>query len=61
MNQVRKQNTENQKKISKDRAMRKLLKKIAYDREKPEKQEKPPSEVRAAENKGGRLSSTCVW
>ncbi|XP_013999818.1 rho GTPase-activating protein 18 isoform X2 [Salmo salar] len=45
MNQVRKQNTENQKKISKDRAMRKLLKKIAYDREKPEKQEKPPSEV----------------
>ncbi|XP_038824052.1 rho GTPase-activating protein 18-like [Salvelinus namaycush] len=45
MNQVRKQNTENQKKISKDRAMRRLLKKIAYDREKPEKQEKPPSEV----------------
>ncbi|KAM9421707.1 rho GTPase-activating protein 18-like isoform 1-T1 [Salvelinus alpinus] len=45
MNQVRKQNTENQKKISKDRAMRRLLKKIAYDREKPEKQEKPPSEA----------------
>ncbi|CDQ62227.1 unnamed protein product [Oncorhynchus mykiss] len=45
MNQVRKQNTENQKKISKERAMRKLLKKIAYDREKPEKQEKPPSEA----------------
>ncbi|XP_041721353.2 rho GTPase-activating protein 18-like [Coregonus clupeaformis] len=45
MNQVRKQNTENQKKISKDHAMRKLLKKIAYDREKPEKQEKPPSEA----------------
>uniref|UniRef100_A0A8C7WH36 Rho GTPase activating protein 18 n=1 Tax=Oncorhynchus mykiss TaxID=8022 RepID=A0A8C7WH36_ONCMY len=50
MNQVRKQNTENQKKISKERAMRKLLKKIAYDREKPEKQEKPPSEVRAADS-----------
>ncbi|XP_024275749.1 rho GTPase-activating protein 18 isoform X2 [Oncorhynchus tshawytscha] len=45
MNQVRKQNTENQKKISKERAMRKLLKKIAYDREKPEKQKKPPSEA----------------
>ncbi|XP_029487105.1 rho GTPase-activating protein 18-like isoform X2 [Oncorhynchus nerka] len=45
MNQVRKQNTENQKKISKEHAMRKLLKKIAYDREKPEKQEKPPSEA----------------
>ncbi|CAB1342821.1 unnamed protein product, partial [Coregonus sp. 'balchen'] len=45
MNQVRKQNTANQKKISKDHAMRKLLKKIAYDREKPEKQEKPPSEA----------------
>uniref|UniRef100_A0A8C7D3B2 Rho GTPase activating protein 18 n=1 Tax=Oncorhynchus kisutch TaxID=8019 RepID=A0A8C7D3B2_ONCKI len=50
MNQVRKQNTENQKKISKERAMRKLLKKIAYDREKPEKQKKPPSEVRAADS-----------
>nr|XP_046147427.1 rho GTPase-activating protein 18-like isoform X2 [Oncorhynchus gorbuscha] len=45
MNQVRKQNTENQMKISKERAMRKLLKKIAYDREKPEKLEKPPSEA----------------
>uniref|UniRef100_A0A3P8YVV9 Rho-GAP domain-containing protein n=1 Tax=Esox lucius TaxID=8010 RepID=A0A3P8YVV9_ESOLU len=38
MNQVRKQNTENQKKMSKDRAMRKLLKKMAYEKhEKPEK------------------------
>ncbi|CAB1340259.1 unnamed protein product [Coregonus sp. 'balchen'] len=45
MNQVRKQNTENQKKMSKDRAMMKLLKKMAYEREKPEKQEKPLSEV----------------
>uniref|UniRef100_A0A4W5NZV2 Rho GTPase activating protein 18 n=1 Tax=Hucho hucho TaxID=62062 RepID=A0A4W5NZV2_9TELE len=53
MNQVRKQNTENQKKISKDRAMRKLLKKISYDREKPEKQEKPPSEVRADSSSHG--------
>ncbi|XP_035630627.1 rho GTPase-activating protein 18 isoform X1 [Oncorhynchus keta] len=42
MNQVRKQNTENQKKMSKDRAMIKLLKKMAYERE---KQEKPLSEV----------------
>uniref|UniRef100_A0A8C7S0H5 Rho GTPase activating protein 18 n=1 Tax=Oncorhynchus mykiss TaxID=8022 RepID=A0A8C7S0H5_ONCMY len=45
MNQVRKQNTENQKKVSKDRAMMKLLKKMAYEREKHEKQEKPLSEV----------------
>lgn len=45
MNQVRKQNTENQKKMSKDRAMMKLLKKMAYERE---KHEKPLSEVRAA-------------
>uniref|UniRef100_A0A674AJ54 Rho GTPase activating protein 18 n=1 Tax=Salmo trutta TaxID=8032 RepID=A0A674AJ54_SALTR len=42
MNQVRKQNTENQKKMSKDRAMMKLLKKMAYERE---KHEKPLSEV----------------
>ncbi|KAG2468386.1 RHG18 protein, partial [Polypterus senegalus] len=40
MNQVRKQNIENQKKTSKDRAMKKLLKKMAYDREKHEKHEK---------------------
>ncbi|XP_028653763.1 rho GTPase-activating protein 18 isoform X2 [Erpetoichthys calabaricus] len=40
MNQVRKQNIENQKKASKDRAMKKLLKKMAYDREKHEKHEK---------------------
>nr|XP_046154239.1 LOW QUALITY PROTEIN: rho GTPase-activating protein 18 [Oncorhynchus gorbuscha] len=45
MNQVRKQNTENQKKLSKDRAMMKLLKKMAYEREKHEKQEKSLSEV----------------
>ncbi|OBS78105.1 hypothetical protein A6R68_19506, partial [Neotoma lepida] len=38
VNQVRKQNTENQKKER--RAMKKLLKKMAYDREKHEKQDK---------------------
>lgn len=38
VNQVRKQNTENHKKDKK--AMKKLLKKMAYDREKYEKQEK---------------------
>lgn len=38
VNQVRKQNTENQKKERK--AMKKLLKKMAYDREKHEKQDK---------------------
>ncbi|XP_041108229.1 rho GTPase-activating protein 18-like [Polyodon spathula] len=37
LNQVRKQNTENQKKMSRDKAMKKLLKKMAYDREKHEK------------------------
>ncbi|KAL4649094.1 rho GTPase-activating protein 18 isoform X1 [Arapaima gigas] len=40
MNQVRKQNMENQKKMSRDRGMRKILKKMAYDREKPDRQEK---------------------
>ncbi|XP_048860524.1 rho GTPase-activating protein 18 [Brienomyrus brachyistius] len=44
MNQVRKQNMENQKKMSKDRAMKKLLKKMAYDREKSEKLEKNAAE-----------------
>uniref|UniRef100_A0AAR2K4H9 Rho-GAP domain-containing protein n=1 Tax=Pygocentrus nattereri TaxID=42514 RepID=A0AAR2K4H9_PYGNA len=34
MNQVRKQNTENQRKMNRDRAVKKLLKKMAYDREK---------------------------
>ncbi|XP_007259744.3 rho GTPase-activating protein 18 isoform X1 [Astyanax mexicanus] len=34
MNQVRKQNTENQKKMNRDRAVKKLLKKMAYDRDK---------------------------
>ncbi|KAM3856643.1 rho GTPase-activating protein 18 isoform 1-T1 [Vipera latastei] len=40
VNQVRKQNAESQKKERKDKAMRKLLKKMAYDREKHEKQDK---------------------
>ncbi|XP_035293902.1 rho GTPase-activating protein 18 isoform X1 [Cricetulus griseus] len=43
VNQVRKQNTENQKKER--RAMKKLLKKMAYDREKHEKQEKTTNEA----------------
>ncbi|XP_072533270.1 rho GTPase-activating protein 18 [Salminus brasiliensis] len=34
MIQVRKQNTENQRKMNRDRAVKKLLKKMAYDREK---------------------------
>lgn len=46
MNQVRKQNVESQWKINRDRAVKKLLKKMAYDREKnSEKVEKIP-EVR---------------
>ncbi|KAK6489792.1 rho GTPase-activating protein 18-like isoform X1 [Huso huso] len=45
MNQVRKQNTENQKKMSKDRAMKKLLKKMAYDREKHEKLDRNTTET----------------
>ncbi|NXS66077.1 RHG18 protein, partial [Pandion haliaetus] len=44
VNQVRKQNTESQKKDKKDKAMKKLLKKMAYDREKHEKQEKTPND-----------------
>uniref|UniRef100_A0AAY4BZD7 Rho-GAP domain-containing protein n=1 Tax=Denticeps clupeoides TaxID=299321 RepID=A0AAY4BZD7_9TELE len=40
MNQVRKQNAENQRKLNRERAMRKLLKKMAYDREKSDKTEK---------------------
>ncbi|KAM6186675.1 rho GTPase-activating protein 18 [Rhynchocyon petersi] len=43
VNQVRKQNTENQKKDKK--AMKKLLKKMAYDREKYEKQDKNPNDA----------------
>ncbi|NXG41120.1 RHG18 protein, partial [Psilopogon haemacephalus] len=44
VNQVRKQNAESQKKEKKDKAMKKLLKKMAYDREKHERQEKTPTD-----------------
>ncbi|XP_063166222.1 rho GTPase-activating protein 18 isoform X1 [Candoia aspera] len=47
VNQVRKQNAESQKKERKDKAMRKLLKKMAYDREKHEKQDKSVSELKS--------------
>ncbi|XP_069463570.1 rho GTPase-activating protein 18 [Ambystoma mexicanum] len=40
VSQVRKQNIENQKKQTKEKAVKKLLKKMAYDREKHEKPEK---------------------
>uniref|UniRef100_A0A8D0L6M7 Rho GTPase-activating protein 18 n=1 Tax=Sphenodon punctatus TaxID=8508 RepID=A0A8D0L6M7_SPHPU len=40
VDQVRKQNTESQKKARKDKAMKKLRKKMAYDREKHEKPDK---------------------
>ncbi|XP_064365037.1 rho GTPase-activating protein 18 isoform X1 [Dromaius novaehollandiae] len=45
VDQVRKQNTESQKKEKKDKAMKKLLKKMAYDREKHEKQDKTPNDA----------------
>ncbi|XP_060609324.2 LOW QUALITY PROTEIN: rho GTPase-activating protein 18 [Anolis sagrei] len=46
VNQVRKQNAESQKKERKEKAMRKLLKKMAYDREKHEKQDKSNHDVK---------------
>ncbi|KAH0622299.1 hypothetical protein JD844_024479 [Phrynosoma platyrhinos] len=46
VNQVRKQNAESQKKERKDKAMRKLLKKMAYDREKHEKQDKSGNDIK---------------
>ncbi|CAM5101044.1 unnamed protein product [Eretmochelys imbricata] len=45
VNQVRKQNTACQKKEKKDKAMKKLLKKMAYDKEKHEKQDKSPNDA----------------
>ncbi|XP_067149842.1 rho GTPase-activating protein 18 isoform X1 [Apteryx mantelli] len=45
VNQVRKQNAESQKKEKKDKAVKKLLKKMAYDREKHEKQDKTPNDA----------------
>ncbi|XP_048346846.1 rho GTPase-activating protein 18 isoform X2 [Sphaerodactylus townsendi] len=47
VNQVRKQNTECQKKEKKDKAMKKLLKKMAPDREKHEKQDKNVNDVKS--------------
>ncbi|XP_061479804.1 rho GTPase-activating protein 18 isoform X3 [Rhineura floridana] len=46
VNQVRKQNAESQKKEKKDKAVKKLLKKMAYDREKHEKQDKSINDVK---------------
>ncbi|XP_053142269.1 rho GTPase-activating protein 18 isoform X1 [Hemicordylus capensis] len=46
VNQVRKQNMESQRKERKDKAVKKLLKKMAYDREKHEKQEKSISDMK---------------
>ncbi|XP_054831512.1 rho GTPase-activating protein 18 [Eublepharis macularius] len=46
VNQVRKQNTECQKKEKKDKAMKKLLKKMAPDREKHEKQDKNINDIK---------------
>ncbi|NXL88033.1 RHG18 protein, partial [Alectura lathami] len=45
VNQVRKQNAESQKKEKKDKAMKKLLKKMAYDRERHEKQDKATNDA----------------
>ncbi|XP_066467292.1 rho GTPase-activating protein 18 [Tiliqua scincoides] len=46
VNQVRKQNAESQRKEKKDKAVKKLLKKMAYDREKHEKQDKNISDIK---------------
>ncbi|XP_031437202.1 rho GTPase-activating protein 18 isoform X3 [Clupea harengus] len=48
INQVREQNTEKQKqkKASKEKGMKRLLKKMTHDRDKPDKQERNTSEVR---------------
>lgn len=54
---MRKQNAESQRKERKDKAMKKLLKKMAYDREKHEKQDKNSNDVRKYEfNKSPLLS-----
>ncbi|XP_030638484.1 rho GTPase-activating protein 18 [Chanos chanos] len=50
LNQVRKQNAENQKKMNRERAMKKLLKKMAYDREKADRQERHTSEPDASQS-----------
>ena len=45
MNQVRKQNAENQRKTNKDHAMRKILRRMAYDRDKSDKPDRGSAEV----------------
>ncbi|KAJ6660110.1 hypothetical protein lerEdw1_018036 [Lerista edwardsae] len=47
VNQVRKQNAESQRKEKKDKAVKKLLKKMAYDREKHEKQDKGIADIKS--------------
>uniref|UniRef100_A0A671T323 Rho GTPase-activating protein 18-like n=1 Tax=Sinocyclocheilus anshuiensis TaxID=1608454 RepID=A0A671T323_9TELE len=49
LNQVRKQNMENQRKMNRDRAVKKLLKKMAYDRERASNKQESNAEVRGAE------------
>ncbi|XP_067098069.1 rho GTPase-activating protein 18 isoform X3 [Osmerus mordax] len=44
MNQVRKQNAENQRKTNKDHAMRKILRRMAYDRDKIDKPDRGSAE-----------------
>ncbi|XP_062323084.1 rho GTPase-activating protein 18 isoform X3 [Osmerus eperlanus] len=44
MNQVRKQNAENQRKTNKDHAMRKILRRMAYDRDKSDKPDRGSAE-----------------
>uniref|UniRef100_A0A672NDX6 Rho GTPase activating protein 18 n=1 Tax=Sinocyclocheilus grahami TaxID=75366 RepID=A0A672NDX6_SINGR len=46
LNQVRKHNTENQRKMNRDRAVKKLLKKMAYDRERASDKQEKNTEVR---------------
>uniref|UniRef100_A0A672MAS5 Rho GTPase activating protein 18 n=1 Tax=Sinocyclocheilus grahami TaxID=75366 RepID=A0A672MAS5_SINGR len=48
LNQVRKQNMENQRKMNRDRAVKKLLKKMAYDRERASNKQESNAEVRGA-------------
>lgn len=46
LNQVRKHNMENQRKMNRDRAVKKLLKKMAYDRERASDKQEKNTEVR---------------
>uniref|UniRef100_A0A671KBQ0 Rho GTPase-activating protein 18-like n=1 Tax=Sinocyclocheilus anshuiensis TaxID=1608454 RepID=A0A671KBQ0_9TELE len=49
LNQVRKHNMENQRKMNRDRVVKKLLKKMAYDRERASDKQEKNTEVRGAE------------